>query len=211
MIRESLVLSSLLFSSASIGEVLNVQYSSFYSHVKKIAKEDTDKLRFAFGFTHVIDKRLCHIKKANIVTQKQVMPLKVENGTRFTVPSDKVLKMAKANVSIELDDNANQCDMSVQLETKMTELKQTYSHAELTSLLEQYRAFFSNMGSFMSFMMPSAEGLVFKFEPSVTLPAKFDALKDSSGNITLDQAWLDNNLGIELPAKPIRITALVVK
>ena len=101
-----------------------------------------NQLRFAFGFKHIAKGRLCNIESAKIVTQKQTQPLKVENGTRFTVPTDKVLKMAKAIVEIDLNDRANQCDMSVQLETLPEYLKTSYSHKELQTLLTQYQAFF---------------------------------------------------------------------
>jgi hypothetical protein len=196
-----------------VAEELNVNYSSFYTHVKKIDKEETNKLRFAFGFKHIAHGRLCKIDDAKIVTQKQTLQLQVENTTRFTVPVDKVLKMAKAIVSIQLDDNANQCDMSVQLETLPKHLKKAYSHDELVSLLGQYQDFFSNMGSFMSFMMPSAEGLVFHFDKNETSFTGLEKRIDSSGNFTLDQAWFDKHQGqgVKLPSTPIRITALVVK
>jgi hypothetical protein len=213
MIGKAILFSSFLINTAVSAEQLNVEYSSFYTHVKKIDKEDTNKLRFAFGFKHIAHDRLCKIDDAKIVTQKQTLPLQVENATRFTVPVDKVLKMAKALVTIQIDDNANQCDMSVQLETLPEYLKQTYTHAELQALLVQYQDFFSNMGSFMSFMMPSAEGLVFHFDKN---EASFHILEkqvDSSGNLTLDQVWFDKNQGkgLNLPSTPIRVTALVVK
>lgn len=212
MIRHlGLTLSLIVCTTISHAEELNVDYASFYGHVKKIDKPDTDKLRFAFGFTHIAYNRLCKLEKAEIVTQKQTLPLIVENGTRFTVPSDKVLKMAKAKVSIELDDNANQCDMSVQLETKAEQLKHSYTHAELKALLNQYQAFFSNMGSFMSFMMPSAEGLVLKLQNEQVLNTELSKLLDERGNINLDQDWFEKGLGLSLPSKPIRITALVIK
>ncbi len=205
------MLGALLFNSPLFAETLNVEYASFYSHVKKIDKEETNKLRFAFGFKHIAYDRLCKVVEAKIVTQKQILPLTVEYANRFTVPSDKILKMAKALVSIKLDDNANQCDMSVQLETKAEYLKQHYSHAELVSLLVQYQAFFSNMGSFMSFMMPSAEGLKIHFDQHMTLGKDLDSLADESGNLVLGQTWFKQGKSLNLPRVPLRITALVEK
>ena len=121
-------------------ETLDVEYKSFYSHVKKLDDPTTDALRFAFGFQHIAEKRLCHITSAQIVTQKQTLLLQVENHHRFTVPTDKILKMAKAQVVIELDDQANRCDMSVQLETLPSFLKTQYRHDELMLLFNQYQA-----------------------------------------------------------------------
>ena len=192
-------------------ETLEVEYSSFYSHVKKLDDPTTDALRFAFGFQHISEKRLCHISSAKIVTQKQTLTLTVENNNRFTVPADKILKMAKAKVVLELDDQANRCDMSVQLETVPSYLKTQYSHDELLLLFNQYQAFFDEMGGFLSFMMPSAEGLVFHFEEDVRLPQNLLALVDENGGVALSETWLKRETGLELPNKPLRITAIIEK
>jgi len=194
-----------------MAETLDVEYSSFYSHVKKLDNPDTDALRFAFGFQHIAEKRLCHISSAQIVTQKQALVLTLENNQRFTVPTDKILKMAKAMVIIELDDQANQCDMSVQLETLPSFLKTQYSHDELLLLFNQYQAFFDKMGGFLSFMMPSAEGLLFHFDEDVRLPKHLQPLLNKNGTIALSKTWLMQQKGLELPNKPLRITAIIEK
>ena len=198
-------------STYAAAETLEVEYSSFYSHVKKLDDPETDALRFAFGFQHITEKRLCHISSAKIVTQKQTLELTVEDNERFTVPTDKILKMAKAQVVIELDDQANRCDMSVQLETLPSYLKTQYSHDELLLLFEQYQAFFDEMGSFLSFMMPSAEGLLFHFEEGVTLPESFQPLMNKEGTIALNKVWMAQGNGLDLPYKPLRITTIVEK
>jgi hypothetical protein len=192
-------------------ETLDVQYSRFYSHVKKLDNPQTNALRFAFGFQHIAHNRLCHISRAQIVTPKQTLILTVENNNRFTVPTDKILKMARAKVVIELDDQANQCDMSVQLETLPSYLKTQYSHDELLVLFNQYQAFFDEMGGFLSFMMPSAEGLLFHFGADLSFPKKLRALLDENGAIFLSKTWIMENKNVDLPYKPLRITAFVEK
>ncbi|PKG99481.1 DUF2987 domain-containing protein [Paraglaciecola sp. MB-3u-78] len=205
------IIGHLILSTYATADTLEVEYSSFYSHVKKLDDPDTDALRFAFGFQHIAQKRLCHIISANIVTQKQTLPLTVENNDRFTVPTDKILKMAKAQVIIELDDQANRCDMSVQLETLPSFLKTQYSHDELLLLFNQYQAFFDEMGSFLAFMMPSAEGLSFHFDEEVGLPESLQPLMNKEGALALSKTWLMQAKGLELPYKPLRITAIVEK
>jgi hypothetical protein len=192
-------------------ETLEVEYSSFYSHVKKLDNPETNVLRFGFGFLHITEKRLCHISSAKIVTQKQTIKLTVENNHRFTVPTDKILKMARAMVVIELDDQANKCDMSVQLETIPSFLKTQYKHDELLVLFNQYQAFFDEMGGFLSFMMPSAEGLLFHFGAGVVIPEKLQDLVDKNSELALSRPWLLQQKDLTLPNKPIRITAIVKK
>ena len=204
-----LILGHLILSKYASADTLEVEYSSFYSHVKKLDDPDTDALRFAFGFQHIAQKRLCHIISAHIVTQKQTLPLTVEYNDRFTVPTDKILKMARAQVVIELDDQANRCDMSVQLETLPRFLKTQYSHHELLSLFNQYQAFFDDMGGFLSFMMPSAEGLLFHFNQEVRIPESLQPLMTKEGAIALSKTWLIQADGLELPNKPLRITAII--
>jgi hypothetical protein len=201
----------LFLSTYADADTLEVEYSSFYSHVKKLDDPETDALRFAFGFQHIAEKRLCHISSAKIVTQKQTLELTVENNDRFTVPTDKILKMAKAQVVIELDDQANRCDMSVQLETLPSYLRTQYSHDELLLLFNQYQAFFDEMGSFLSFMMPSAEGLMFHFKEGVLLTKRLQSLMNKEGAIALSKTWLIQGNGLELPNKPLRITAIIEK
>lgn len=199
----------MILSTYVVADTLKVEYSSFYSHVKKLDDPSTDALRFAFGFMHIAEQRLCHISSAQIVTQKKTIPLTVENNNRFTVPTDKILKLARAKVVIELDDQANQCDMSVQLETLPSFLKTQYSHDELLLLFDQYQAFFDEMGGFLSFMMPSAEGLSFHFNSDVHLPKSLQQLADDKRTITLSKTWLQQQKGLELPNKPLRITAFI--
>ena len=168
MIRAALFFASSLFigvgSSSVAAETIDVEYSRFYSHVKKLDNEDTQALQFAFGFVRVGEGRLCEVNGASIVTDKKTMPLEVSGEGRFTVPTEKALKLANALVRIDLNERANVCDMSVQLETKPEYLKQYYTKDDLTFLYGQYEAFFNEMGSFLSFMMPSVKGLMIQFD-----------------------------------------------
>ena len=168
MIRAALFLASSFvigFSSSQVvAETIDAEYSRFYSHVKKLDNEDTQALQFAFGFVRVGEGRLCGVNAASIVTDKKTMELEVSDEGRFTVPTERALKLANALVRIDLVERANVCDMSVQLETKPEYLKQYYKKEELTFLYEQYEAFFNEMGSFLSFMMPSVKGLMIQFD-----------------------------------------------
>ncbi len=206
----ALVLASMI-SQPVLADIIDVEYSRFYSHVRKLGSEDTQALQFAFGFLRVGEGRLCDINAATIVTDKQNMPLDVSPENRFTVPTDKVLKMAEAFVRIDLAERANVCDMSVQLETKPEYLKAEYTAEELTMLLDNYRAFFNEMGSFLSFMMPSVEGLMIHFSDDELDSLIKDAPSVNNGMLMLDMEWLEKGKGITLPEKPLRVTAIASK
>lgn len=207
---KKILISLLLLTQSCLADQIDVDYSRFYSHLKKIDKDELNALEFAFGFKKVGESLLCGIKQATIVTQKQSIPLKIDQYQRFTLPIEKALKLANAYITIDLEQPANQCDMSVQLQTKTEYLKTTYSQQELLTLSFQYKQFFSDMGSFLSFMMPSSEGLIFTFAEQAQLlePVKGFVLNNKDGRIS-DKAIDQAKEGIKLDSKPIRINALI--
>ena len=211
MIRAALLLVSALCGLSALtahAESIDVEYSRFYSHVKKLDNEDTQALQFAFGFIRVGEGRLCGINNAEIVTDKQTLPLEVSNEGRFTVPAEKALKLANALVRIDLKEAANVCDMSVQLETKTEYLKQYYSQEELSFLFEQYAAFFNEMGSFLSFLMPSVKGLMIQFDDKNLDFITPQGVQINNGVLQLEQQWISEAKGLTLPHAPLRITAM---
>lgn len=212
MIRAALFLASSFvigFSSTQVvAETIDVEYSRFYSHVKKLDNEDTQALQFAFGFVRVGEGRLCGVNAASIVTDKKNMELEVSDEGRFTVPTERALKLANALVRIDLVERANVCDMSVQLETKPEYLKQYYKKEELTFLYEQYEAFFNEMGSFLSFMMPSVKGLMIQFDDKNLDFITPQGVQINNGVLQIEQDWIDDAKGLTLPHAPLRITAM---
>ncbi|NDV91231.1 DUF2987 domain-containing protein [Alteromonas sp. 345S023] len=189
-------------------ETIDVEYSRFYSHVKKLDNEDTQALQFAFGFLRVGEGRLCEINQADIVTDKKTMALPVSEENRFTVPTEKALKLANAVIRIDLAEAANHCDMSVQLETRPDYLKTEYSHDELAFLYQQYEAFFNEMGSFLSFMMPSVNGLMLQFSDKNLDYITPQGVSINNGVLQLNKEWLEQEKGVSLPQPPLRITAI---
>ena len=208
MIRVAMVLLCGFFTGKSIAETIDVEYSRFYSHVKKLDNEDTQALQFAFGFLRVGEGRLCGVNSAEIVTDKQTMSLEVSSEGRFTVPPEKALKLANAIIRISLVERANVCDMSVQLETKPEYLKARYTKDELTFVYGQYEAFFNEMGSFLSFLMPTVKGLMIHFEDRDLDYTTPEGVTITNGVLHIEQEWISEAKGLSLPQAPLRITAM---
>lgn len=208
MIRVALVLLLGLMTVDSKAETIDVEYSRFYSHVKKLDNEDTQALQFAFGFLRVGEGRLCGVSSAEIVTDKKKMSLDVSDEGRFTVPTERALKLADALVRISLDEAANVCDMSVQLETKPEYLKTRYTQEELEFIYSQYEAFFNEMGSFLSFMMPTVKGLMIQFKDENLDHTTPQGVTINNGVLHLEQEWISEARGLSLPQAPLRITAM---
>ncbi len=199
----------LLFVASShlFAETLSVEYASFYSHLNKIDTQETPALQFAFGFKNIDTKSLCTIKRVNVVTQKVTLDIDITNENRFLLRNEKALKQARAKVEIELLENANKCDMSVQLETKSDWLKTAYSKQELSNLLNQYEVFFDDMGGFLSFLMPGVTGLHFHFPASSTSTSLSDHTEQMN-HLILSKETIDEGKTLSFPTPPYRITAV---
>ncbi|WP_102795451.1 DUF2987 domain-containing protein [Bowmanella denitrificans] len=210
-----LFLGLMAFSGAALAsESLELDYATLYSHTRKLDKDELSALQFAFGFMHHQSKQMCHLESAYLHTQKQDIPLQITQEQRFTVPSEKALSLAKAVARFELTEPVNQCDMSVQLETKAEYLKTAYDLQELVLLYDQYTEFFDSMGSFLAFMMPSVKGLVLHFDKNMASDAIWlnDKLQPElsirEGELRLSKDWLENKGQLRLPVRPYRITAI---
>ena len=204
--KKALVLLAMFLPFAVSAEQISVEYSSFYSHIRKLDNEDLKALQFSFGFKRVGSNELCGIENAHIHTQKQTIPVVINNENRFTLPSEKALKMAKAEVVVMLKEAANRCDMSVQLETKGKYLKKSYTSEELQYLFQQYQNFFDEMGGFLSFMMPTATGITFLFDEPVTQVP--EGLKVENASVSMDASWLAAGHSANWKVKPIRIISM---
>ncbi|MFT5900217.1 MAG: hypothetical protein ACI97K_002885 [Glaciecola sp.] len=205
------IILALSLSNFAIADEIEIRYKTFYNHVKKLDNEDTQALQFAFGFRHVSSGNLCVINSARISTQKKQLPLIVSAEQRFTIQSEKALNLADAFVVIDFKEASNQCDISVQLETKSEYLKTDYTFAEMQFLYEQYEAFFNEMGSFLSFMMPNVNGLMFQFNDENLNEATKTGEQVSEGTLMLNDMWFKRSRGIKLKTKPLRITAIASK
>jgi hypothetical protein len=206
-----LVVLAMLLTQVAYADEVEVSYKTFYSHVKKLDNEDTQALQFAFGFKHVGTGELCTINKARISTQKVQLPLTVTAENRFTIQSEKALSLADAFVVIDFKEPSNQCDISVQLETKPEFLKAEYTFEEMQFIYEQYEAFFNEMGSFLSFMMPTVKGLMLQFSDQDLREATKTGEMVNAGTLMLDDEWFERKKGLKLQTIPLRITAMASK
>lgn len=165
------LLFSALTSQATIAGELRLDYSSFYSHLKKIDDDELQSLRFAFGFLNVQTKDLCTPESVLVHTNKKDITIEVNEHKRFELPTEKALKLAKAEVHIQLTEPNNRCDLSVLLEVKPSLFVDGVSATELQGYFTAFVEFFDKMGSFLSFLMPSPEGMHLKFKAKSEEPA----------------------------------------
>lgn len=152
-----------MFSQFAYSGELRLDYSSFYSHLRKIDNEELHSLQFAFGFVNVRSKELCQPTNIFVHTDKKDIPIEINANRRFVLPTEKALKLAKAELHIQLIEPNNQCDLSVLLQVNPELLADGVTSTELQVYFETFVEFFDKMGGFLPFMMPSPEGLHLKF------------------------------------------------
>lgn len=149
-----------LASDQALSGTLQLEYKSFYSHLKKLNDDELALLQFAFGFQHVTKGALCKVESVLIKTDKKDIPVQVNEDNRFVLPSEKALKLANAEVIVELNEMNNQCDLSVKLQVVPEDFVDGVDASKLEAYYQAFVAFFDEMGGFLSFMMPSPEGLI---------------------------------------------------
>ena len=206
-----LVFSGAVMPKMAHADELQVAYKTFYSHVRKLDSQETEALQFAFGFINIHTQKLCGITGARISTQKQQIPIQVSKENRFTLPSERALRMADALVILQLVEASNICDISVQLETKADFVKDKYSSQELLMLLTQYETFFDDIGGFLSFMMPKVDGLTIQFLDDTLSAVTNNGMKIENGRLLISAAEIQNVKELVLPQIPLRITASTSK
>lgn len=204
-------ITTLYLPTQSKADELQVAYKTFYSHVSKLDTDDTNALQFAFGFMNIRSKNLCQINSVRISTDKQQLPIVVSPEYRFTLPSEKVLRLADAVVILDLLEPSNICDISVQLETKAEFIKVSYTKEELALLYEQYVTFFDDIGGFMSFMMPKVDGLTIQFEDKALTALLANGMQIENGMLMINAGELPLLDQVSLPLAPLRITAKTTK
>lgn len=207
----SVSLISIFLSSIADADTLQVEYKTFYSHLNKLSSDETNALQFAFGFMNIHTKQLCKIDSAIISTEKQQISVELSPEYRFTLPTDKILRLAKALVVIDLAEASNICDISVQLETKPEYLKASYSEEDLAFIHQQYVTFFDDVGSFMSFMMPDVDGITIQFKDKTLSSTLSNGMQIQNGVLSIEAGQLSNLHNVILPELPLRITAKTSK
>ncbi len=190
------LLATVLFAIPFCAATVTLEYKTFYSHLRQLDKPELDQLQFAFGFKHISEGRLCKLSKVRLLTQKQQVNIAVSPQGRFTLPTEKALKLANAMVEVSMSEPENRCDMSVQLETRPELLANPMPAQDLRLILQQYQYFFDKMGSFLAFLFPAVEGLV--IQPQQGAP------------IELKSQWIEaNQAPLKLTEPPRRITPLI--
>lgn len=204
-----LTYSSAAHSSNTKSPMLKVAYKNFYTHLRKLDPQTLPRLHFAFGFVLPESKALCPLDEVFIHTPKKDIPIAIFNTNRFSLPRERALKLADAEVYIRFKADffeqhavtAEACDLSVRLEADLLQ-HTTLSVPDLQALNADFKTFFDNMGiGLFSFMMPETQGIKIHLQPSNTTDGDttdkpeelFHGVTIANGVVFLDDNWIGRN------------------
>ncbi|MBO1255058.1 DUF2987 domain-containing protein [Alteromonas sp. 5E99-2] len=199
---------SLSFVLEAWGNTIETKYYDFHRHIQNLRHPDTSKLTYSFGFIHVDTQTLCQINEATLALKDQTIDLIVDTEYRFKMPSTDDSELANGKVVLDVIESPDACEMSVRLETKEEYLKVKYSKEDLNDIKRQYVAFFNEMGSFMSFGVPSVNGLMITFDNKYLYHDFKGIGKIQNGFMIIENQMLSDIDTIIFPEVPARITAL---
>jgi|GEM_PF-3912839 len=201
---------------------LSVEYKKFYIHLRKLDPEDMPRLHFAFGFILPKTKAICPIENVYIHTPKQDIPITTAHTNRFSLPKERALKLAEAEVHVRFQSQflldygvtADMCNLSVRLEANLPQ-KAALPPTELQSLNIEFKTFFEKMGAgLFSFMMPEPHGVKLHLKQeyaSTQSHGLFQGMRISNGTVLLEDHWIrDNHQNLDL-SHVSHITAWVGK
>lgn len=189
---------------------LSVEYKTFYSHLRKLDAEDMPHLHFAFGFVLPKTRAVCPIENLYIHTPRQDIPIATTRTNRFSLPKERALKLAEAEVHIRFQAQflkdygvtAEVCNLSVRLEANLPQ-KNALPPAELQTLNSEFKTFFEKMGAgLFSFMMPEPHGVKLHLKQeyaSTQSHGLFQGMRISNGMVLLEDHWIrDNHQNLDL-------------
>lgn len=183
---------------------LNVEYKNFYTHLRRLDPEDLPHLHFAFGFILPKSKATCVIDNVYIHTPKKDIPVAITSASRFSLPKERALKLADAEVHIrfqpqflqEYSVTADACNLSVRLEANLPR-QSALPASELQTLNAEFKTFFENMGAgLFSFMMPEPHGIKLHLKSDYASDRShglFQGMNISNGMVFLEDSWIRNN------------------
>ncbi|MGY3807711.1 DUF2987 domain-containing protein [Aeromonas veronii] len=114
-VRQSLLATLLLPGLALAEQVLDLQYSTFYSQMKTFAKGEFGHARLGFYLTDPQNGQRCGLTFARVATDSKEVAGEVTVDSELRLPFDEDLNLDKGIVTVGLKEEHATCDMTVQV------------------------------------------------------------------------------------------------
>lgn len=212
-LRRALLASLLLPGLAVAAPTLDLQYSTFYSQMKSVAKGDFGHARLGFYLTDPQNGRRCTLTSARVSTPDRDVAAEVTVDSELRLPFDGDLNLDKASVVVELQEPHASCDMAVQVMADAPAGSQ-FPVAEIATRQQQMQQLLDKMAGMVGkYFLPSMEGVhIALVEPSGTAylieGARQEALPWQDGQLQLSKTQLADFAGgtLRLQGEVLRLT-----
>ena len=171
------LLFSCLFAASFVAHSspISLEYQGFYQRLKQVNKGHYPLIELAFS---VPKDNGCIIKDGFISTEKEQFPLTITAEQRVFIPFDERLKSDRALINLQMENDARQCGVAMQIRAKRTSTD--YSQADLLAIQAQMDELLHSMQGFpMRYFTDDIAGISFEFvEPArVTIDGKVELIE----------------------------------
>ncbi|MGB0895579.1 MAG: DUF2987 domain-containing protein [Parashewanella sp.] len=205
MLKNALVLSSLLLASSAYGESTALNYKSFYDRLKTVNKNNYGLVDIAFSVPNIA---ACKIQSGSIRTEKKSYPLTISKDQRLLLPYNERLKQDRALIHLELAGAVAQCGIKMQIISKLNNL--SYSQLDLKQIENEMNALLKDLQGFpVKYFSEPIDGITFNFatqEVKVKIDGK---MKYVANKFQLPSKAISNLTKLSFSHKPITVSPWV--
>ncbi|MBV7315701.1 DUF2987 domain-containing protein [Shewanella sp. NIFS-20-20] len=141
---------------------VSLSYEDFFSRIKQADKAELQLVELTFS---VPKNAQCVLDKASIVTEKETFPVTFTKEQRLFLPYDQRLKQDRAMVKLDIEGDASQCGIAVQIRAKA--LSTNYDSQRLKQLYHEMDSLQAMLKGFpMRLFHEPLKGLQFTFTNS---------------------------------------------
>ncbi|MCE9687367.1 DUF2987 domain-containing protein [Shewanella sp. AS16] len=171
--HKPLLLSLLLLSATAGAAEVSLGYGDFYGRLKTVNKGHYQLVELAFSVPKTAG---CRLLGGNIATESVQYPLTYTEDQRLFIPFDDALKTERALVKLDIEGDAKDCGIAVQLRTKQTQTD--YSQAELIQIRQEMDNLLDAMQGFpMRYFRAPITGLNFEFATEAPVTVTLDGVR----------------------------------
>ena len=163
-------LSYLIPWTCEAGEI-SLRYEDFYSRLKVMHQQKYQLVDLSFS---VPPAKGCLLQRASIITESQSSPLSYTKNQRLFLPYDEQLKQQRALVNLNINGDAADCGLAVQVRAKSP--KQRYEETELNQLKREMNDFLAAMKGFpMKLFHHEIRGLKFQLHDNTKVKVEWQS------------------------------------
>ncbi|WP_440055796.1 DUF2987 domain-containing protein [Pseudoalteromonas sp. T1lg65] len=194
----------LLFSFHCHSKTLTLEYGGFYDRLKAQSKGNYQYASVGFYLIDSEDtNKKCVVKSGKIVTEKLTLPLSYTRDSKLLLPFDKSLDADKAQMVIDTVDEAQECQLKMQIEAQYIE-ELILSKAELYLIHSEFQQLMADLSGvfikvFMPFLVPELDGLTVRVSSQTNWLNEHFRCQNGTCHVSVKPQWQNDDSKLNLP------------